>query len=169
MKRNIVLVGFMGSGKSMTSDKLAGLLKREVLSTDTLIERKEGKTIAEIFCDSGEAYFRQVEKDVVKEVSRREDVIIDCGGGVVLDRDNVVELKKNGMLFYLSASPESIYENIKGRKDRPLLNVPDPLARIAELLDARAVYYEQADCVIDADYKTIDRLAEDIMKVLNNE
>lgn len=153
----------------MTSHKLADILKREVVSTDILIEQKEGKPITEIFHDSGEAYFRRVEKNVVQEVSKYNDVIIDCGGGVVLDRDNVTKLKKNGMLFYLSASPESIYENIKGRKQRPLLNVRDPLAKIAELLKARQPYYEQADCVIDADYKTIGQIADNILKVLNNE
>ena len=168
MIRNIVLVGFMGSGKSLTSNKLAGVLKCKVFSTDKLIEQREGRAITEIFRDSGEAYFRKVEKEVVKEISDKKGIILDCGGGVVLDSDNMTNLRKNGTIFYLSAPPERIYNNIKGQKHRPLLNVNNPQAKISELLEARKPYYEKADIIIDAD-KPIGQIAEDILKVIKNE
>ncbi len=101
--KNIILVGFMGSGKSLTSNKLAGALGREVYSTDQLIEKREGRGITEIFRDSGESYFRKVEKEVVKDASKENGIILDCGGGVVLDPENITHLKKNGLIFYLSA------------------------------------------------------------------
>ena len=168
MSKNIVLVGFMGSGKSLTSNKLAGALNRKIVSTDKLIEQRERRTITNIFRDSGEAYFRQIEKETVKQVSEQTGIIIDCGGGVVLDPENVENLKKNGRVFYLSAPPERIYSNIKSQKHRPLLNVEDPQAKIGELLQARKPYYEKADIVIDAD-KSINQIAEDILEVVNNE
>ncbi len=166
--KNIVLVGFMGSGKSLTSNKLARSLKRTIVSTDKLIEEREGRTITDIFQNSGEPYFRNLEKEIVGEVSRRDGVIIDCGGGVVLDPENVKNLKAGGTVFYLSASPERIYNNIKDQKHRPLLDVEDPQAKIAELLAARQSYYEQADIIIDAN-KSIDEIAQDILKVVNDE
>ena len=166
--RNIVLVGFMGSGKSLTSNKLAEALKRPIVSTDQLIVEREGRPITEIFRDSGEAYFREVEKQIISEVSDQNGVIIDCGGGVVLDSENVANLKKNGLVMYLNASPERIYANIKDQGGRPLLNVEDPQAKIAELLSARKSYYEQADVSIDAD-KSIDEIAQDVLRVIGNE
>ena len=168
MIRNIVLIGFMGSGKSLTSKELARVLKRKVISTDQLIEEIEGRAIAEIFRDSGETYFRKLEKDVVGDVSERTGIIIDCGGGVVLDSENMVNLKRNGTVFFLSAPPERIYNNIKGQKHRPLLNVEDPQAKIGALLSARQSFYEKADIIIDAD-KSIDLIAEDILKVIQDE
>jgi shikimate kinase len=168
MIKNIVLVGFMGSGKSLTSKELARVLKRKIISTDDLIEEIEGRPITEIFRDSGEAYFRRLEKDVVRDVSARSGIIIDCGGGAVLDAENMENLKKNGMVFFLSASPKRIYDNIKGQEHRPLLNVEDPQAKISELLAARQSYYEKADIIIDAD-KPIDLIAEDILKVVQDD
>jgi shikimate kinase len=168
MDKNIVLVGFMGSGKSLTSNKLAGTLKRPVFSTDQLIEQREERAITDIFHDSGEAYFRKVEKEVVKEVSSQTGIILDCGGGVVLDPENMVNLKENGLVIYLSAPPERIYNNIKGQKHRPLLNVEDPQFKIGELLEARKAFYEKADIIIDAD-KPIDQIAEDILEVIKDE
>ncbi|MCK5013744.1 MAG: shikimate kinase [Candidatus Omnitrophica bacterium] len=158
----------MGSGKSLTSKKLSGILNRPAISTDDLIARREGRAITDIFRDSGEAYFRKVEKEVVEEVSGQKGIILDCGGGVVLDSENMVNLKKNGLVFYLSAPPERIYNNIKGQKHRPLLNVEDPRAEISELLESRKPYYEKADVIIDAD-KPIDQIAEDILEVIKNE
>ena len=112
---NIVLIGFMGSGKSMTAKKLAEILKRKIISTDKMIEEREGRTISKIFEESGESYFRKIEKDVIAEVSAQTGVILDCGGGGVLDPGNMANLRRNGILIYLSASPDSIYENIKNK------------------------------------------------------
>jgi len=168
-EKNIVLIGFMGCGKSLTSNKLAETLNREVISTDKLVEKKEGQPIAEIFEKSGEEYFRRIEKEIIKEIADQRGMIIDCGGGVALDEENMVNLKKNGHVIYLSASPKSIYNNIKDRSHRPLLNVADPELKIAELLEERKPYYEKADATINADHRAINQIAEDILKVVANE
>ena len=169
VKKNIVLIGFMGCGKSLTSNKLAETLGRQVISTDKLVEQKEGQSIDEIFNKSGEGYFRRVEKEIIKEISDQGGMIIDCGGGVVMDDENMANLKKNGCVIYLSASPESIYNNIKHRSHRPLLKVADPQLEIAELLEERKPYYEKADVTINADHKTIYQIAQDVLKVLEDE
>jgi len=168
-EKNIVLIGFMGCGKSLTSNKLAETLNRKVISTDKLIEQKEGQVIAEIFEKSGEGYFRRVEKEIIKEISGQSDLIIDCGGGVVMDDENMANLKKNGLVIYLAASPESIYENIKHQPRRPLLNVADPQLKITELLQERKPYYEKADRTINTDHRTINQIAEDVLKVVEDE
>ena len=168
-ERNIVLVGFMGSGKSLTSNKLAEQLKRKVLSTDEMIEQKEGRSISDIFQQDGEAYFREREKEAVLAVSQDKGVIIDCGGGVVLDSENMDNLRKNGLIIYLSASPECIYDNVKSMGNRPLLEVDDPLGTIKTMLAERKSFYEQADVTVDADRQPIDKIAEQIIKVINDE
>lgn len=147
-QKNIVLVGFMGSGKSTVARQLAKLTGRKVISTDVLIVEQTGQAIRQIFEEKGEAYFRQLEKNVVAQAAAQEGVIIDCGGGVVLDPGNWAHLKKTGLVIYLSATPEFILEQIKGKKNRPLLNVANPLKAIKELLDQRQVLYAQADFTI---------------------
>ena len=166
MSKNIVLVGFMGAGKSAVAKNLAMALKRKVVSTDALIEKKEKRPIAAIFKDSGEPYFRSVEKSVVEEVAQESNLIIDCGGGVVLNQNNIDNLKKNGKIFYLSATADVIYERVKNEKHRPLLDVADPKARIKELLKQRKSRYEQADYTLDTSRKAVDEVARKILKLM---
>lgn len=165
-KKNIVLIGFMGCGKSKTSRELATRCARRRYSTDKMIQRKEGMTIPEIFRLKGEAYFRRVEKDVVAKVAVRKNAIIDCGGGVAVDPENMAHLKKNGVVFYLKASPKCLFENIKAGKPRPLMQVADPLAKIKELLRLREKHYRKADHVIDANFKTIPDIADQIESLI---
>ena len=145
MDKNIVLVGFMGSGKSMIARELGKRLKIEVVAIDDLAEAKEGQTIHEIFRSKGEAYFRDLEQSIIKDISLREGIVIDCGGGAVLRKENLQHLKTNGIVFYLQATPEVIYQRIKNEKHRPLLKVPDPLGCIKELYQQRLPLYNQAD------------------------
>ncbi|MFA5059798.1 MAG: shikimate kinase [Candidatus Omnitrophota bacterium] len=166
MNKNIVLVGFMGAGKSVTAKQLQELSQRSLVSTDELIEKKEGKAISRIFQENGEAYFRDLERKVIEEISRKENLIIDCGGGVILDQGNIDNLKKNGVIFYLKVSPEIIYERIKHETHRPLLKVDNPKIKIKELLEKRQSRYEQADQIIDTSGKTIDQVAGSILKLI---
>lgn len=163
MSKNIVLIGFMGVGKSLAAQHLADKLSRPILSTDELIVAQQGKSIAQIFQDQGEEYFRQIEADIIESLVDQKDVIIDCGGGIALNPRNIELLKKNGIVFYLSATAEEIYKNVKDHKHRPLLNTPDPKNKIAQLLAARRPFYEKADYVIDADGKTGQQLCVDIL------
>ncbi len=166
MSANIVLVGFMGAGKSVVAKNLAAILKREVVSTDQFIEDKEKRPISQIFKESGEAYFRQVEKDVVALLSKRKNLIIDCGGGVVINQQNIDNLKKEGIVFYLSTSPEVIYDRVKGQGHRPLLDVPDPLATIKQILSVRQFHYAQANHTIDTTYRSAQDVVDEILKII---
>ncbi len=164
MNKNIVLIGFMGSGKSSVARELARRLKRELVTTDGLIEVREGKKINDIFKTRGESYFRKVERGIIKEVSGRKGVIIDCGGGVVLDPANLSDLKINGIVFYLQARPDVIYERVKHESHRPLLQSPDPLGCINELYQQRLPLYNQADYIIDANGASIEGSVVEILK-----
>ena len=165
-RKNIVLIGFMGSGKSMVAKRLAKILKRDMVSLDGLVEAKEGRSVKQIFEESGEAYFRNREKEAVREAAGKEFLVIDCGGGVVLDPQNIVKLKANGILIYLSATPETIRERVKNKKGRPLLNVKDPQKRIDELLKERTPLYAQADYTVVTDKKTVKQVGEEIIHLL---
>ena len=167
--KNIVLVGFMGAGKSVVAKNLGAILKRHVVSTDAMIVEREKRPITDIFKDSGEAYFRGVEKSVVEEVSKKNNLIVDCGGGVVLNQDNIDNLKKNGVMFYLEVTPDVIYDRVKNEKHRPLLNVPDPKARIEELLKVRQSKYVKAHYTIDTSHKTIKQVVNEILKWVQND
>jgi len=163
--KNIVLVGFMGTGKTVVGKLLAVRLKRQRLCLDDMIEWKMGKSIVEIFQQDGEAFFRKVEKYIVKTVSRDKNAVIDAGGGVVLDEDNVKRLKENGVIICLSARPEVIYERTKGQIHRPLLNSQDPISAIRALLNKRQAFYGCADYNIDTSEITPDETAERILEI----
>ncbi len=164
MKKNIVLIGFMGSGKSMVARSLAQRLKAELVAVDDLIEARAGKSVDAIFKNHGEAYFRNLESEVIQEASLRRGIIIDCGGGVILRKENLQHLKINGIVFYLQATPEVIYQRIKNEKHRPLLKVPDPLGFIRKLYQQRLPLYNQADYTIDANDASIEGPVAEILK-----
>ena len=138
MVQNIVLTGFMGSGKTTVGRLLATALDRPFVDTDALIVEQAGRSIADIFRDEGPFAFRKMETAVSHQLSSQQNLIISTGGRLMLDRENADALMKNGRVFCLNASAATICERVMadGEK-RPLLNVPDPLARIQELLDER--------------------------------
>ena len=164
--KNIVLVGFMACGKTFTSRELAVRLGRERVSTDELIEAQEGRAIADIFAQSGEPYFRDVERQVVLACARRQGLVIDCGGGVAVNEANFNALKTTGVSFYLYASPEAIFRRTRGRTDRPLLNVPDPMEKIKDLLARRDPHYRRADHVVDSSEDNIPKVVDEILRIL---
>lgn len=164
--KNIIITGFMAAGKTVVSKKLGELLKRKVISIDSIIEGREGKEISEIFDECGESYFRKVEKEVVREISRGDSAVVDCGGGVVLERENIDNLRQNGVIFFLSAPPALVHARIKKGKNRPLLNVEDPLGKIKELMKIRQPMYAHADYIIKVDKKTIEQVCKEIIAKL---
>ena len=164
--KNIVLLGFMGTGKSVVGKRLARELGAKFVNTDDLIEEREGLTINDIFARSGEPYFREVEAAVVREVAGRQGSVISTGGGVVLNEENLAALRAGGVLFCLNATPEEIYARTRRHAHRPLLQVPDPVAKIRELLAARAPLYAKADHQIDTNGKTAGVVAKEIIALL---
>lgn len=163
--RNIVLIGFMGTGKTTIATTLAHRLKMRYVSTDDLIEKKEKRTINEIFTKSGEEYFRDVESSVIKEVAAMENVVIDAGGGAVIREDNLANLKSCGIVICLMADEETIIERTKKYKHRPLLNVENPKRKLRELLAKRASFYAKADYTIDTGKLTIRQVVEKIVEI----
>jgi len=162
MFKNIILTGFMGVGKTSVGTRLAKDLGYRFVDTDTLIEADQNMTITTIFAKHGEPYFREVEAKVIREVMARESQVISTGGGAVIWDMNREAFKKAGFVVCLTARPEVIFERIKQETHRPLLQTPDPQAKIRELLDSRAKYYSQADITIDTSDKSVDAVITDI-------
>ena len=167
--KNIVLVGFMGTGKTAVAKSLASELKMKYVSVDALIEEREGRSINDIFTNSGEKHFRSVEKEIVKEVSEGTNQVLDPGGGVVIYAENMENLGRSGMIICLWATPEAIHQRTKNYSHRPLLNVEDPLGRIDEMLEARKPFYEKVEIQIDTTDKDVRVVVEEIKKRINND
>lgn len=144
-RNNLILTGFMGSGKTTVGRILADRLKMEFLDTDALIEQREGRTISEIFAQQGEAEFRRMETELLRKLQGTlTNTVLSTGGGMPLREENAQLLRTLGEVVYLSASPELIYERLKDQTDRPLLNTENPLARISSLMKERKARYEAA-------------------------
>lgn len=166
--KNIVLVGFMGTGKSAVARQLAKDLGKKYISLDEEIVEREGRPINDIFSNEGEPYFRQVEKEIVEEFSKKTDLVIDTGGGVVLDNDNMNNLKSSSMVVCLWATPETIYERTQKQSHRPLLKVEDPMGRIRDLLEYRRPFYQKAEVHIDTDVLSIPEIVEEVKKHISD-
>ncbi len=151
MKSSIALIGFMGTGKTAVGRLLALELGKTFIELDAAIEKEAGKSIPDIFRDDGEAYFRKLETAAVKKFAGSKNAVIACGGGIVLDELNTLQLKQECVIVCLSAALPDILKRVAGDKNnRPLLDVPDRESRIKELLDYRRLLYERAaDLIID--------------------
>lgn len=162
---NIYLVGFMGSGKSTVSKELAKSLGWEFIDTDNYIEEKYGKAIKDIFATEGEEAFRDMETEVLEEMSLTENKVISCGGGIVLRKQNVDLMRLGGKIVLLNATPETIYERVKHGTNRPILNGNMNVGYIAELMSKRSDAYEYAaDVVVDTDGKAVEEITEEIVE-----
>ena len=162
---NIYLVGFMGTGKTSVGRLLAKKKKFNFVDLDELIELKERRRVVDIFAKEGEPYFRKVEKKVLKEAAGQKEFVVACGGGVVLDKENIKVMKKSGILICLAAAPKEILKRVSANTQRPLLNVEDPARRIELLLKMRAPYYMQADKTIDTTRLSIKEVVEKISRI----
>ena len=172
MKTSIALIGFMGAGKTVVGKVLAKKLSKEFIELDALIEQKAGKPIPEIFQQDGEVAFRELEIEVTKEVSQKKNVVIACGGGVVLNQINIDRLKKESLIVYLTASPEVILRRtLSDTNERPLLEATNKDLAVKELLRFRQPFYERAaEITIDTSKLDIDSVVGQIIeKVKENE
>ena len=132
---NIVLIGFMGAGKSTIAKVLKEKLNVPLCEMDEMIAEQQKMAISDIFAQYGETHFRDLETQLVKDISEKDGVIVSCGGGAVLREENVSFMKENGRIVLLSATPETIYERVRYSKDRPILNGHMNVEYIRELME----------------------------------
>lgn len=163
---NIYLVGFMGTGKTSSGKELAKKKKWQFIDLDELIELRQKRQISEIFAKDGEPYFRRIEKKVLKEVAKEKNFVVACGGGIVIDKENIKIMKESGLVICLTSAPEMILKRTAGYLNRPLLNVPDPKKQISLLLKLRAPFYAQADKTLDTSKLSVLETADKILKLI---
>ncbi|MFH0739015.1 MAG: shikimate kinase [Candidatus Omnitrophota bacterium] len=164
--KNIYLVGFMGTGKTCVGKEVARKKKRGFVDLDELIEIREKMIISDIFDKEGEPYFRKAEKKALREVCREDNFVVACGGGIVLDKDNITIMKRTGTIICLSASPKAILQRTSCQGGRPLLNVADPRKQIELLLKLREPYYCLADKNIDTSKLSVKEAAGMVLKLV---
>jgi shikimate kinase len=160
---NIALIGFMGTGKSSVGQLVAGQLHFTFLDTDHVIEARAGKSISDIFAQEGEPAFRALEKQIVSELVTRKKTVISTGGGLPANPDNLASIKTHSIVVCLWASPEKIWERVKNQSHRPLLNEPDPLAKIRQLLADREPFYRQADVLLNTEMRSLKDVAQQVV------
>src|SRR5215510_9850018 len=160
---NLALIGFMGTGKSSVGQIVASHLHFAFLDSDHVIEARAGKSVSEIFSQDGEPAFRDLERRVVRELTQRKKTVISTGGGLPVDEANLASLKTHALVVCLWASPEKIWERIRGQTHRPLLNDPDPLAKIRSLLAVREPYYRRADVLVNTEMRSVKEVAQQVI------
>lgn len=167
-EKNIVLFGFMGTGKTAIARRLGDRLDRPVVEMDDLIEEREGMEISRIFAERGEEYFRKRERELVRELARSRGKIIATGGGVVLDPDNLRDLEREGIPVCLTARPEVILNRVARQSHRPLLERADRLETIEKLLKSRQGCYEKIPHRIDTSDLSVEDVADRVLGFLGN-
>ncbi len=164
---NIVLTGFMATGKTVVGRTLARHFSMKYIDTDSEIEKEAGCTIPEIFNTKGESWFRDIENRIVRRVAHLDGHVVATGGGVVLREENMKVLEKNGVIICLTASPEVILKRASRVETRPLLQVEDPMARIKELLEIRRPYYQRCHLMVDTSDKSVKEVVRKIVSFVN--
>ncbi len=156
----------MGTGKSTIGKHIAARLGRKFIDTDVLVEQKSGKTIATLFMERGEPYFRTLEQEAIAQVCTEERSVVATGGGALVNEENVWKLKASGTVICLTATPEIILSRVQANKDRPLLQSDNPLEKIRTLFAARADAYAKADLTIDTSNLNVEAVVEKICSQL---
>lgn len=162
--KNIILTGFMGTGKTEVGRELSNMLGWKLIDVDDEIVKSKKMSINDLFSQLGEPVFRDIEADMIRSVAANKKTIISTGGGAVLRQENMDVLRKNGIIVCLTASPEIILERTGNSDERPLLRAGNPLEKIRELLDFRKPFYERADIVIETGNRTPRQIAGDIIE-----
>ena len=152
----VILTGFMATGKTEVGRKLAALLGAPFVDTDALVESATGRTVADIFAREGEPHFRALEREAVERACAIDGAVVATGGGTLLDPENRRRLAAAGPVVCLTAAPDEVLRRVGGGADRPLLAGPDRLARIRELIAARAQAYDSAAHTIDTTGLRVD-------------
>jgi len=166
---NIVLIGYRGTGKSVVGHLLARKLNRETISMDAEIVKKAGMSIPEFVEQNGWPKFRDLETEVAQELAERDNIIVDCGGGVIERPENIPALRTNGVIFWLQASVDVVVSRIAGGTERPALTEGKTFTEeVEEVLDRRTpLYSEAAQHIINTDDMTPDQVADSILAICN--
>ena len=165
MTENIILVGFMGTGKSTIGRSLSQTLSYPVIDTDQLIEKQQGRSIPEIFEEEGEDAFRDMETALLRSLLTQSGHIISTGGGIIIREENRQLLRKMGYVIWLVASPEEIHNRTARNNNRPLLNNEDPAGTIRKLLETRIpLYKECAHLAIETNQLNFDEITTGIIE-----
>ncbi len=162
---NIVLTGFMGTGKSAVGKLVAHHLKRPFVDMDELIEKREGRTITAIFAQEGEAYFRALESRLVQELATRSGYVIATGGGTLLSEENRKHMMATGLVICLWADEDTLIQRLRGDTSRPLLARPDWQDTLRELLRRRTPLYQQLPFHVHTGGKNVEQVAEDVLRI----
>ena len=164
---NIVLIGFMGTGKTTLAKYMGERFAMDVVEMDKEIEKRSGMSVEDIFSTYGEEYFRQMETELLEELQVKDHIVISCGGGVVLREENVEKLKKQGKVVLLTASPEEILQRVQENEERPLLKGKKNKEWICQMLEERSDKYEMAaDVTVNTDKKTVLQICEEMIQKL---
>ena len=166
--KNIILIGFMGCGKTSVGKRLSQALECEFLDTDELIEQQQQRTISDIFATDGEAVFREMETECLKSLLERhgEGFVLSVGGGLPIREVNRGLLKELGDVILLQVSPGVVYNRLRNDKTRPLLQDKNLRGRILDLMSARKSYYEEASTyIVDVNERTFEEIVADILEI----
>lgn len=165
-KPHTILVGLPGSGKTTVGEAVAKQLGRSFLDLDLEIERREGRSIGQIFAEKGEPYFRKKERELTEELTLVGNMIVAPGGGWITDPENVALVRPPGRIIYLKVRPETALKRLGPmRMMRPLLTRPDPLSELKRLFTARKAAYEAADSAVDTELYDLQRVIQKVMEL----
>lgn len=167
--KNIILVGFMGCGKTTVGKILAARLGKKFIDMDTLIEERTGKAISQIFAENGEPVFRRIERNLVVELAEGSNQVIAAGGGIILNPLNITDFSRSGRVICLMASEEVIFRRVSSSSARPLLENGDKMQKIRQLFASRRPLYESIRDRVDTSDMTPEEVAQTVIRMLTNE
>lgn len=162
---NIILVGFMGTGKTAAGKILADAIGFKFIDTDLMVEAEAKKSIPEIFRLEGEPAFRKYEAEAIKRICHLRNYVVATGGGAVMMDENIANMKRAGIVVCLTATPEVVFERTRKNDYRPLLQTREPLKKIQSLLKIREPQYLKADYTIDTSKLSVDAVAQTIISL----
>jgi shikimate kinase len=163
MKRHLVLIGLPGAGKSTVGGKVSAELNTQFVDLDGRIERRSGMSVAKIINELGEARFRQIEGDAMREALAEEPRVISPGGGWAAQPDALDEARARSLIIYLKTLVTTAVDRLDAFDTRPLMAAQDPIARMRSLLQAREPFYAQADCIVKTDRRTVEEVVEEVL------
>ena len=160
---NIFLIGFMGTGKSTIAEALKRKYDMQIVDMDAEIEKEQKMAISDIFATKGEEYFRDLETQLIKDLQKKDNVVVSCGGGAVLRDENITEMRKSGKVVLLNATPETILQRVKNSHNRPLLEGNKNIDFIRELMSKREDKYSYAaDITVNVDNRAVVEIADEV-------